>query len=59
MTKRFSSPKELEEFRKDILLKRDPNKLCISLCSGTGCLAYGSQEVAAAFIEELTKKGLE
>jgi len=55
----LSSPAALEEFRRSILSKRDPDRLCITLCSGTGCRAYGSEQVATAFLEELRKQGLE
>ena len=56
---RFNSPGELEEFRQEILSKRDPNRPCITICSGTGCHAYGSERVNAAFEEEVKKQGLE
>ena len=55
---RINSPAELEEFRKGILSKRDPNKPCITLCSGSACLASGSREVAASLEEEIKKQGL-
>ena len=55
---RINSPAELEEFRKGILSKRDPNKPCITLCSGSACHATGSGEVAARIEEELQKQGL-
>ncbi|MBI4646267.1 MAG: NADH-quinone oxidoreductase subunit NuoF [Bacteroidia bacterium] len=55
---RIHSPIELEEFRKDILSKRDTNKRCITLCSGTACHATGSEKVAAAIEDELEKQGL-
>jgi NADH:ubiquinone oxidoreductase subunit F (NADH-binding)/(2Fe-2S) ferredoxin/Pyruvate/2-oxoacid:ferredoxin oxidoreductase delta subunit len=55
---RINSPAELEELRKDILSKRDPNKPCITLCSGTACHASGSEEVAASIGEEIKKQGL-
>ncbi len=54
----INSPAELEEFRKDILSKRDPDKPCITLCSGSACHASGSKEVAAALEEELEKQNL-
>lgn len=56
---RLNSPSELEKLREDILSKRDPNKPCIAICSGTGCHAYGSEKVNAAFEEEQKKQGLE
>ncbi|MFH1319167.1 MAG: NADH-quinone oxidoreductase subunit NuoF [Bacteroidota bacterium] len=55
---RINSPIELEEFRKDILSKRDPKKPCLTLCSGTACHATGSKEVALAIEQELEKQGL-
>ena len=54
----INSPAELEEFRKGILSKRDPNKPCITLCAGSACHASGSGEVAAAIEEEISKQGL-
>jgi NADH-quinone oxidoreductase subunit F len=55
---RINSAAELEEFRKDILSKRDPNKPCITLCSGSACNASGSTEVAASIEQEIEKQGL-
>ncbi len=55
---RINSPAELEAFRKEILSKRDPNKPCITLCSGTACHATGSKEVAVAIEQELESQGL-
>jgi len=56
---RINSPAELEEFRKDIMSKRDPKRPCIAVCTGTGCLALGAAKVVAAFKEELKKQGLQ
>jgi len=56
---RINSPAELEALRKDILSKRDPNKPCITLCSGTACHATGSEKVAAAIEQEIEKQGLQ
>ena len=55
---RINSPTELEALRKDILSKRDANKPCITLCSGTACHATGSENVAAAIEHEIEKQGL-
>jgi len=55
---KINSPAELEELRKGILSNRDPNKPCITLCSGTACHASGSKEVAASIEEEIKKQGL-
>ncbi|MCD6358486.1 MAG: NAD(P)H-dependent oxidoreductase subunit E, partial [Dehalococcoidia bacterium] len=54
-----NSPEKLETLRKSILAKRDPNKIRIAVCGGTGCLALGSKSVAEAFERELKGRGLE
>ena len=54
----INSPAELEAFRKGILSKRDPNKPCITLCSGSACHATGSGDVAASLEAEIEKQGL-
>jgi len=56
---RINSPAELDELRKDIISKRDSNKPCIAVCTGTGCLALGAANVVAALKEEIEKQGLE
>jgi NADH-quinone oxidoreductase subunit F len=55
---RFDSPEALETFRQEILSKRDPNKPCITLCSGSACHATGSADVSASLEAELEKQGL-
>ena len=55
---RINSPSELEELRQGILSKRDPQKPCITLCSGSACKATGSGEVAASLEAEIEKQGL-
>ena len=54
----INSPAELEEFRRDLLSKREQNKPCITICSGSACRASGSEEVAAAIVAELERRGL-
>ena len=58
MEERLVSQKDLIAMRDDILRGRDPNKLCVTICGGTGCRAWGSEEVRSAFIEEIRKQGL-
>ena len=55
---RISSPLELERLREGLKEKRNPNKHCITLCSGTACHAYGSDTVGEAFEMELKERGL-
>jgi NADH-quinone oxidoreductase subunit F len=54
--KKIESPSDLEELRQELVAKRDPKKPCITVCSGTGCQAYGSEKVVAAFREEVKKQ---
>ena len=56
---RLNSATDLEKLRKDILARRDPNKLCVTVCSGTGCHAYGCEGVAEAFANEIRSKDLQ
>ncbi len=56
---RINSSAELEQVRAAILSARDPNKPCISICAGAGCVASGASEVIAAFKEELVKQGMD
>lgn len=55
---KLNSPTDLEEFRQEILAKRAPNKPCVTICSGTGCHAYGSEKVAEVFVDEIERNGL-
>jgi NADH-quinone oxidoreductase subunit F len=54
---RLGSAKELEQYRKDLSKKKDPEKPCISICAGAGCLAYGAADVIEAFEAEIKKQG--
>ncbi|MFC2001898.1 NADH-ubiquinone oxidoreductase-F iron-sulfur binding region domain-containing protein [Chloroflexota bacterium] len=49
---------ELEPLRKSIIAKRDPNKSWVSICGGTGCLAFGCEKVIAAFEQEIARQDL-
>jgi len=48
----------LEELRKGVLSKRDPDKPCIAICAGMGCLGPSNGRVISAFEEEVYKKDL-
>ncbi len=58
MVTRIKSLAELESLRGKIIAKRDPEKRCITICGGTGCLALGAQGVIDAFEEEIKKQRL-
>ena len=55
---RLNTPEELEGFRQELVSKRDPNKPCISICAGAGCIASGAAEVIEAFKAEIESQGL-
>ncbi|MBW1828493.1 MAG: FAD-dependent oxidoreductase, partial [Deltaproteobacteria bacterium] len=55
---RLSSVEDLDKLRDAVLSKRDPDMPCITVCSGTGCRAFGSEKVVAAFQEELESQSL-
>ncbi len=56
--RKLISDKDLAKFRQEILRERDPNKTCVTVCGGTGCRAWGGDEVRQTFIEEIAKQGL-
>lgn len=53
---KLASRTDLEKLRKDILGRRNTAKPCIAICSGSGCLASGGQEVIDAFKAEIKKQ---
>ena len=55
---RLNSPDELERVRKLIVESRDPGKLCLTICGGTGCHAFGCEKVVAAFKQEIKQQDL-
>jgi NADH-quinone oxidoreductase subunit F len=56
---RLTTSSQLNLLRKEILARRDPGRLGITICSGTGCQAYASETVRAAFAKEIEKQHLE
>lgn len=57
--KKLNSPSDLENFRKEIIAKKDPKKPTVAVCISTGCQALGAQEVLTSLMEEIKKQGLE
>ena len=56
---RLSSPEDLEGHRRRLLAARRPDRPCVAICAGTGCLAFGAREVIDAFRQELETQGLQ
>jgi len=59
LERKLKSEKDLISLREAIHKERDPNKTCVTICGGTGCRAWGGEEVRLAFLEEIRKQGLE
>jgi NADH-quinone oxidoreductase subunit F len=55
---RINSASELEKLRKEILKKRDPDKPCVAICAGMGCLSLDNGRIISAFEEEANEKNL-
>ncbi len=56
---KLKSSQELEDLRKSITAQIDADKPCITICSGSGCHALGSQKLQAAFKAEIKRQKLE
>ena len=54
----LNSVTALENLRQAIRSTRDGNRPCVTICSGTGCLAYRSEDVVSAFDAEIKRHGL-
>ena len=52
-------PEKLEKLRDQITASRNKEKTCITICGGTGCHAYGCEEIAEIFKDEIKKQKLE
>jgi len=56
---RLRSAVALEQLRSKIRSRRAPDQPCISICVGTGCLAYGCLDIVSAFKNEVEERGLQ
>jgi NADH:ubiquinone oxidoreductase subunit F (NADH-binding)/(2Fe-2S) ferredoxin/Pyruvate/2-oxoacid:ferredoxin oxidoreductase delta subunit len=55
---KLQSQKDYEVLREQFKKERDPERRVVSLCAGSGCGAYGTQEVRRALEQEVLKNGL-
>lgn len=56
---RIASAEQLEVVRREIVGRRDPDRAAIAICAGTGCIAYGSNDLFAAFQDASSELGIE
>lgn len=50
---RIENPPALTDYRDRLLRERDPKQPCVTVCGGTGCRAYGAEQVLAAAHENI------
>ena len=58
MMSKIKSFDELKNVQKKFKAGRDPKKPSVTICGGTGCLAYGTKKLIDSFREELAKRNL-
>jgi NADH:ubiquinone oxidoreductase subunit F (NADH-binding)/(2Fe-2S) ferredoxin/Pyruvate/2-oxoacid:ferredoxin oxidoreductase delta subunit len=56
---KLTSRRDLEVLRHELTAARGRCRRCVSICSGTGCVANRSQECADALAQEIARQGLE
>jgi len=56
---RLSSVAELDAHCDDLVAAQDASKICVTICSGTGCHASRSDKVYQAFLDQFDHHGLD
>jgi NADH:ubiquinone oxidoreductase subunit F (NADH-binding)/(2Fe-2S) ferredoxin/NAD-dependent dihydropyrimidine dehydrogenase PreA subunit len=56
---RLISTIDLENYRKQIADGRNPEQLCVTICSGTGCHALKADRLKESFAAEIQRQGLQ
>jgi NADH-quinone oxidoreductase subunit F len=54
---RFENAEQLEAYRAELIRTRDPVQPCITICGGTGCRAYGAEQVLEAAHDAASENG--
>jgi NADH-quinone oxidoreductase subunit F len=57
--RRITSPADLEVYRRELMVRNDPNAPKVIVCCGTGCQASGSIEVFEALKKAVAEAGWE
>ncbi len=52
---RLNTVAALADWRKELAAAHDPGRPCISVCGGTGCRVYGSEQVWTALRDEIAR----
>ena len=56
--KKIKSAAELNALQEELNARLDPNKPCIAICCGTGCMAHGTRNLVERFQQELADRQL-
>ncbi len=59
MMKKIKSPADLTKLQEAAKQRFDPENPCIAFCTGTGCLAYGTQKLVDTLKEEIANRNLD
>lgn len=55
---RIQTTEDLTRLRESLVKKRDPKKMRVTVCGGTGCLSNGSEKLAQALAQAIAENGL-
>jgi NADH:ubiquinone oxidoreductase subunit F (NADH-binding)/NAD-dependent dihydropyrimidine dehydrogenase PreA subunit/(2Fe-2S) ferredoxin len=55
---RLNNPADLNKLKEEIVAQRNAKQTWLAVCAGTGCRAYGAEQVAQALEDEIAKRGL-
>jgi NADH-quinone oxidoreductase subunit F len=56
--KKIKSTAKLRDLQQELNARLDPNRACIAICCGTGCLAHGTRNLVERFEQELADREL-
>jgi NADH-quinone oxidoreductase subunit F len=56
---KINTAEDLTKLRASLVKKRDPQKTLVTVCGGPGCLSIGSEAVAKALVQAVSKKRLQ
>jgi NADH-quinone oxidoreductase subunit F len=56
--KKIKSAAELKSLQEELNARLDPDRPCIAICCGTGCLAHGTRNLVERFEQELADREL-
>jgi NADH:ubiquinone oxidoreductase subunit F (NADH-binding)/(2Fe-2S) ferredoxin/NAD-dependent dihydropyrimidine dehydrogenase PreA subunit len=55
---RIENPYDLAKLRERIIAQRNAKETWLAVCAGTGCRAYGAEELAESLENEIEKRGI-